>query len=321
MAADLVQRQVAVICALGPPAVLAAKAATTNIPIVFVTGADPIKFRFVASFNQPGGAVTNGTSVTLSGPPGATIYYTLDGTDPRLPGGSNAPGASIYSGPITINANAQLFARSLQSAGSWQNTWSPPAMQTFVTDVPGLRITEIMYHPAAPAAGDTNSAENFEYVEVQNIGGIPLNVNRFQLSGGVQFQFPNIVLAPGQYAVIVSDVAAFQARYGTGSLILGTYSGHLNNAGDHLVLSGPLREPILDFSYDDDWYRATDGPGFSLVVNDATGALEAWNRASGWRASASIGGSPGVADPAPPPRPGIVINELLSNGGTTPDAL
>jgi putative tryptophan/tyrosine transport system substrate-binding protein len=58
MAADLVQRHVAVIGAFGPPAVLAAKAAATSTPIVFITGADPIKFGFVSSFNHPGGNLT-----------------------------------------------------------------------------------------------------------------------------------------------------------------------------------------------------------------------------------------------------------------------
>ncbi|HEY3395955.1 MAG TPA: chitobiase/beta-hexosaminidase C-terminal domain-containing protein, partial [Lacipirellulaceae bacterium] len=112
------------------------------------------------SFSQHGGTVPSGFNVSVTAPSGA-IWYTLDGSDPRLPGGAVSPSAILYNGtPITITGTATIRARALSGS-----QWSPLNEARFATEVGNLRISEVHYNPANfPGVTDRQDIEFFEIV-------------------------------------------------------------------------------------------------------------------------------------------------------------
>jgi hypothetical protein len=154
----------------------------------------------------------------------------------------------------------------------------------------------------------------FEFIELKNLGPTPLSLPGFSFTRGISFVFsytnPITVLPPDGYLVLVRDLAAFQTRYPDVTNIAGVFSGALDNTGETLRLQGPVGETVWELTYDDAWHPATDGAGFSLVPFAEGIAMQG---AAACRASASLLGSPGCADPPPPMRPLVLVNEVMAH--------
>jgi len=253
-----------------------------------------------------GGLLPPGSSLTLTNPNGAgTIYYTLDGTDPRLWGGNLNLAAKVYSSPIVVT-NAGIIRARIRNGTTWSALVETPfyILQNFS----GLAVTEIMYHP--PALG-TNDGDELEFLEFKNTGTNTLDLSGLQFDNGITLAFTNgTQLPPNHFAVLVRNPALFATRY-PGVAIKGVYTGKLDNAGEKLTLEHVLGTNILSFSYGTaaPWPITPDGYGFSLVRANISGDPDL---AASWRASANQLGSPGADDPAAS-IPGVVINEILTH--------
>ena len=165
--------------------------------------------------------------------------------------------------------------------------WSALNKATFAVGnvADNLRVTEIMYHPEEPDA---------EFIELQNIGSDPLDLDMVSFTNGIDFTFPDMTLAAGDYVLVVVDRSVFEAEYGLGLAIAGEYAGRLDNGGERIRMEDVFGRPIQDFEYDDNWYPTTDGGGFSLtIVDPASDYPERWSSEAGWQPSAAEGGSPG----------------------------
>ena len=259
----------------------------------------------------------------------APIYYTLDGSDPRLPGGAiNGLGTTTfrYERPIELDETATVRARVL-----YESQWSPLDEATFVVnpaDASALVVSEIHYNPAgatveelAIAPGADNDA--FEFVEITNISSASVNLLGVRFDDGIDFTFGDDELAAGERAVVVKDSAAFQARYGETVSIAGQYDGSLSNTGERIRLLAADGSVAVDFAFDDNslWPQAADGVGASLVLIDETQGDIPLDKYYRWRSSSEVGGSPTTAAG---PAPGVVVSEIVSNtdnGPVTGDAI
>jgi hypothetical protein len=222
-----------------------------------------------------------------------TICYTTNGDDPRAIGGGISSSALQSNDPVEVTINSITTLKSRIKMG---DKWS--ALHELLVLMPDekskLKITEIHYHPAG---SDTIDGDDFEFLELKNIGGAPINLSGCNFGdSGIYYTFPeNTILNGGEFIVLVSDISKFYQRYNFRPF--GEYKGHLSNSGERISLYSADSKIIISILFDDHlpWPEPADGTGYSLVPKEInpTGDLD---NAASWRLSLYAHGSPGYDD-------------------------
>jgi hypothetical protein len=259
----------------------------------------------VSNFNVTGSIIHTFKTGTVI-PSKSSLYLVKDVNSfrARRTGPSGGQGLFVqgnYEGKLSAHGGTITVKNALESEVAvltYKGKLSDP--QKF------LRITELHYHPQLSdqekIIEDFKNENKFEFVELTNTGQVSINLNGIKFDSAIEFVFPPITLKPGDFTLIVNNIAAFESRYGQSLPIAGAYNGQLSNSGEGIRLIDVYGSSILDFSYSDNWFTATDGRGYSMVIRNGKSDWKAWNHPSGWAISSEKGGSPGK-------RNGILVNE------------
>ena len=199
---------------------------------------------------------------------------------------------------VTVQNTMALTARSYDGTN-----WSMPVTATYIVGTPAqagnLAVTELNYHPADPnaaelAADPTCGDDDFEFIELRNISSGRIDLAGISFVEGIAFTMPApMTLDAGERIVLVEDKAAFALRYGADRAVGGVYTKKLSNDGETLTLRDFMGNDIFRFTFNDTWYRRTDGQGYTLVLRDQDHVPGDYSNAGSWTISSEILGSPG----------------------------
>ena len=212
---------------------------------------------------------------------------------------------------IKVGRTYRARVRHKDSTGRWSRWSDPVEFLTTAPDITAYRnalvVSELHYHPLSPTGAELGASldkDDFEFIELMNVGSTTLDLNGVRIANGISFDFTSSAvtsLAPGARVVVVKDLASFQARYGSSHPVAGEFDSSLSNGGETIRLSygdgNTAGNLIREFTYDDmaPWPTTADGTGPSMVLQNPW-IVPDHNVGANWRASYSNNGAPGEID-------------------------
>ncbi len=256
-------------------------------------------------FTQFGGRVDVDFSLGITSEQG-TIYYTTNGTDPRLPGGEPNPHATPHQGNtvgIVLTEAVTVAARSFHE-GLWSAvTRAEFTVGTGPASSNNIAITELLYRPAdaslEESAAGYDDGDAFEFLRLKNTGAQAIDLRGVRFVDGITFDFATSTirsLAPGGEALLVSNLEAFRHRFGSGhdAILAGQYRGRLNNGGEVVQVIDASGNTLHEFTYEveEPWPDLAALDGHSIQITEATSSPA---EGAHWKASSQVGGTLGEA--------------------------